>query len=930
MKKITLVLITVLASCNLFFAQTNLIVEAPLDNTTTQVRAPNGLSTYAYLRACALVMQSELTNIPSGSTLTLFGFTIASTTTMTIPVSGNFTVYLENTTNTSYLKGTTWSTIPGPMTQVFANVMTIPISTTASSIILTLSTPFVYTGGGLYVAYDWYSAGPFSTIQTTYFADGGASLNPGCASGNSASSAPTTLATTAFRPSFLFGFANPYTNDMQVIGLESPGKVNVSFNTGHNIKALIRNSSSTTQNNINVSLNVTGANIFANTQTITSMAPGTTSTVTFPLFNPQTLGANTVSVSVPPDQNNVNNSATYAQSVTCNEWAQNPASGSYTSNSVGFGTGSGILATPFLNPVASNLAGIRGAISNNAASTGKNVYGVLLSSTGATLATTNTITISTLSTFVTFTFATPQSLAANTTYYLGVAQTANATAYYPAGTQSTTYLPPNLYYSTGLAGGALTAITQNYGYFGLEGVFINNAGINATTSSTAICTGATATLSATGVSSYTWSIPGPTSQSITVTPATNTVYTVVGTNSIGCTVSTLVAIQVSPLPVTAISTTNTVCAGNPVTFTAGGAISYTWNTGSTPSSTIFTDSPLVTTTYVVTGSNNAGCTNTANVIVSVNSFSSMNAPTSTIICLGGSVTLNASGALSYTWNTGTSTVNTSSISETPLATGIFTVSGSNNLGCIHTRTVDITVNSFTPGITSPTAICMGQQITITSTGGSGTTYTWSNNFNGFAFITVSPTITTSYTVTSIGASNNCTGFNSTTITVNMNPTVIASPQRSVMCKGETNTLTATGASTYSWSTTSTNTSVVISPTANITYNYSVTGTNAAGCTSTAQVSVKVNGCTGLAEFTESIGQVLIFPNPGSGIINLSFENIENIRSIEIRNTLGELVLLQEVTTEEFWLDLQRETNGIYFLKINTSSISSPVFKIIKQ
>ncbi len=575
MKKITLLFISVFASCNLFFGQANLIVEAPLDNTTTQVRAPNGLSTYAYLRACALVMQSELTNIPTGSTLTLFGFTISPTTTMTIPVSGNFTVYLENTTNTTYLKGTTWSTIPSPMTTVFANVMTIPISTSATSVILTLSTPFVYTGGGLYVAYDWYSAGPFSTIQTTYFADGGANLNPGCASGNSASSAPATLGTTAFRPSFLFGFANPYTNDMQLVGLESPGKVNVSFNTGHNIKALIRNSSSATQNNINVSLNVTGANTFANTQTITSLAAGSTSMVTFATFNPQILGANTVSVSLPSDQNNTNNSATYAQSVTCNEWSQNPAAGTYTSNALGFGTGSGILATPFLNPVASNLAGIRGAISNNAASLGNNVYCVLLSSAGATLATTNTIAISTLSTFVTFTFATPQSLTANTTYYLGIAQTANLTAYYPAGTLASSYLPPNLYYSTTLTGGVLTPITQNYGYFGLEGVFINNTGINAVASSTAICTGATATLSATGVSSYTWSVAGPTSQSIAVTPATNTVYTIVGTNTMGCAVSTVVAIQVTPLPVTAISNTSTVCAGNPVTFTAGGAISYT-------------------------------------------------------------------------------------------------------------------------------------------------------------------------------------------------------------------------------------------------------------------------------------------------------------------------------------------------------------------
>ncbi|WP_317897345.1 T9SS type A sorting domain-containing protein [Aurantibacillus circumpalustris] len=939
MKKITFFIIALCCSVNFAFSQATLIIEAPLDNTTTQVRAPNGTSTHAYLRACALVMQSELTNIPNATSISLFGFTLSTTGSVNIPVTGNFTVYLQNTTDVTYLKGTNWATIPTGMTTVYANIMTVPLSTTTSSIILTLSTPFVYTGGGIYVAYDWYSTGPYASGTTTnigtYCADGGANLNPGCASGNSASSAPTTLGTTAFRPSFLFGFTNPYTNDIQVIGLEVPGKVNVSFNTPHSIKAIIRNSGSATQNNISVNLNVTGANTFVNPQTIPSLAAGTSSTVTFSAFNPQLIGANTISVSIPSDQNNTNNSSTYSQSVTCNQWAQNPATGNYTSNAVGFGTGSGIIATPYLNPVASNLIGIRGNVSNNATNAGNMVYAALLSSSGVIIATTNTVILTSATGFQTFTFTTPQALTANTTYYLGFAQMVpgNAIAYYPAGTEASPYLPANLYYSTALTGGVLNAITQNFGYFGMEAVFINNSNISATASSTAICTGGSATLSTAGVSTYTWNVPGPTSQSIVVSPATNTVYTVVGTNTLGCPVSTLISIQVTPLPVTAISNTSSVCLGTPVTFTAGGAISYTWATGGSPVNTaVFTDTPALTTTYVVTGSNNAGCTNTANVIVSVNTFTSMNVPTSASVCLGGTLYLTANGAVSYTWDTGTTTVNTFSLLSTPLATGVYTALGANALGCIDIKLVNVTVNSFTPGITSPTAICVGEQVTIAATGGAGTSYTWSTGFSGFSSLSnITPSVTTNYSVTVIGL-NGCTGKNSTTITVNPNPTVTAVAQRSLMCKGETNTLTASGAATYSWSngSNSTNTVVVITPSNTITYNYSVTGTSADGCVAGTQINVKVATCNGLAENTNLFAGIRVFPNPSNGIFIIHTNSTDSNAIIEVFSAIGSSIIKQAVTGSETILDLQNQANGVYFIKIQESAKIVYNSRIIKN
>ncbi len=240
MKKILLVFVFIFVTVTFGFSQAILQIEAPLNNgSTTQQRAPNGTAAQVYMRACALVLANELTNLPSGSTISNFGFTLSTGTSGT-PVSGNFTVYLQNTADITYLKGTNWASIPTGMTSVFANVMTIPISAGTTSILITLSTPFVYTGGGLYVAYDWYCAGPYTSgTIATYLAES-AVLNPGCASAASATSAPTVLANTAFRPSFLFQAANTNTNDIQIQGIEANGKVPFILNQAQTVRAMVK------------------------------------------------------------------------------------------------------------------------------------------------------------------------------------------------------------------------------------------------------------------------------------------------------------------------------------------------------------------------------------------------------------------------------------------------------------------------------------------------------------------------------------------------------------------------------------------------------------------------------------------------------------------------------------------------------------------
>lgn len=907
MKKIAVILSALLfLSGNVFSQATNYIVAPQYDNSTSTARGPNGTSAHAYMRGCALVLQSELTAIPNGSTISSFGFTLNSGTTINA-CTGTINIYLENTTDASYLKGTTWSTILTGMTNVYANVMTIPISATSTSITVTLSTPLVYNGGGIYVAYDWASTGAYGTAAAVYRCNS-TGLSPGCASAASGASAPTTLGTTAFRPNFLFGIANTYTNEIQVNGIEAPGRIAAMFNTPHTISAIVRNASNITKTNISVFLNVTGANAASNTQTISSLAAGTDAIVTFPALNPQLPGLNTISVSVSADENNSTNSTVYGQSVTCNEWAINPATGSYTSNSVGFGTGAGILSNIYLNPVTSTLTNLRFAVSTNTPSIGRNLYGALLSSTGVILATTNTVTITNgiLGTFVTFTFSTPPALTANTTYYLGMTQTANSTAWYPAGTQSVSYLPANLYYTTALTGGALTVIPQNFGYFGIEAIF--NPTLSITVTSPTVTCGASATLLASSASNYSWST-GATTSSIIVSPTVTTGYSVITTNTMGCVAKASPSVIINPIPVSASANSTVICNGDQVSLTASGATTYTWSTGSgTNSASSIVESPSSTTIYTLSGADFNGCNAMAMITVSVNPLPVVNvASSASAICIGNTVTLSASGASTYAWDSG---ANTAVTTESPVLTTVYTVTGTAQNGCSKTNTLQVLVNSFTPGVTSSTAICNGTGITLSATG--GTAYVWNTGSPFSSIGPLTPSLTTSYTVNGTG-SNGCSGQAFVTVTVNPLPVVTATANRTTMCKNEVVNLSAQGATSYSWNTGATTAATSYSATIAIPKILVVTGTDDNGCSANFSITIQVKTCTGIEEL--ATGGLMIYPNPASNHITVQLDNYSAGTSIEIYNMIGSRILAQDLEGEKSTVNISELSNGVYYLKV---------------
>ncbi|MCE3278130.1 MAG: hypothetical protein K0S44_321 [Bacteroidetes bacterium] len=136
----------------------------------------------------------------------------------------------------------------------------------------------------------------------------------------------------------------------------------------------------------------------------------------------------------------------------------------------------------------------------------------------------------------------------------------------------------------------------------------------------------------------------------------------------------------------------------------------------------------------------------------------------------------------------------------------------------------------------PGTICAGASTVLTAPSGA-TSYLWSPGGSTAQSITVSPTTTTTYTCVAGGV---C-GYTQTltkTVTVNPLPTVAINSGNPVsVCNNSSVTLSASGATSYSWSTGSTASNISVSPTSATTYT--VTGTSSNGCTASITANVSV-------------------------------------------------------------------------------------------
>jgi gliding motility-associated-like protein len=406
--------------------------------------------------------------------------------------------------------------------------------------------------------------------------------------------------------------------------------------------------------------------------------------------------------------------------------------------------------------------------------------------------------------------------------------TANVTAT-PASTGGTySWMPGAAVTQTiNVTPGSTTTYTVTYTLNGCSNTAVSTVTVNPnpviTVNSETICNGESATLTANGGTSYTWT-GGAVSNPLIVTPSSTTSYAVFGTTN-GCTSTAVAIVTVNAVPVVAVNSAD-ICEGQTAVLTASGATSYAWSGGEV--SNPINVSPITTTSYTVTGTDN-GCSNTAVAVVTVNPVPSVtvNSPT---ICDGSSVLLTATpsmGAGDYLWNPGGVAIQ--NISVSPSSTSTYTVTYTLN-GCSATAISTVTVESIPVVSVNSPSICEGQTATLTAAGASS--YSWSTG-DVVNPVMVSPLSTTSYTVT--GTTNGCSGTAMSIVTVN--PVPVIAVNSATICEGQSATLTASGGTSYTWSTGDVTNPVSVSPLTNT--SYTVTGTTN-GCSNTAVSTVTVN------------------------------------------------------------------------------------------
>jgi uncharacterized repeat protein (TIGR01451 family) len=239
---------------------------------------------------------------------------------------------------------------------------------------------------------------------------------------------------------------------------------------------------------------------------------------------------------------------------------------------------------------------------------------------------------------------------------------------------------------------------------------------------------------------YLWST-GERSKNIFVTPNTTTTYSVTITSG-SCTAEDEITLNVTDSEVT-ISGDDVLCEGGSVDLTAVGPSNaeYNWSTGESGQNVTLTAIPNVS--YRVTMTTPSGCTDTDEIIFTLYDDTDIEIGNDLSICTGEEVELSVTGLYdNVEWNTGESE---STIIVSPTQTTTYSlVSVYGNCSTSDEITINV-ISELEVDLGSDIVICAGDEVVLQDRNVSGT-FEWSTG-ESTSVITVSPTTSTTYTVT---------------------------------------------------------------------------------------------------------------------------------------------------------------------------------------
>jgi hypothetical protein len=550
--------------------------------------------------------------------------------------------------------------------------------------------------------------------------------------------------------------------------------------------------------------------------------------------------------------------------------------------------------------------------------------------------------------------------------------------------------------------------------------------ISATAVNPTFCSGNTTDINATGGVSYTWSpvtgLSSTTGAMVTASPTSTTTYTVTGLDAVGCSNTSQVIINVTPLDnATFTYPNNTICEGSSNVIPS---ITSNGSFGASPSGLVFADASTgelditssITNSYLVTFTTNGTCPNTSSQTINITSspdasfsysntnycttgsnptpsfvsgasagtFSSTTglvinsatgvvdlaasspgtysvtntiaasgtcptisssstiiidvAPTATIsgggsICNDGTststitITLTGNGPWDFVYSDGGSpvTINshpTNSYTITSSNAGTFTVSSVSDASCSNTGSgsASIIVNQLPAvSLSSLSPVCAnGSPVALTGGLPLGGTYSG----NGVVSSNFDPTLAISGSVITYTYvdGNNCSNNASQSIAVNVAPTVSLNLTNNVVCVTSSSVTIGGGAPSGGFYSGVNVTGTTFNPSTAglglhvITYNF----TDVNSCSGSASQNITVDACLGVDE-NSFIENLVIYPNPTNGILNVSF-NTTNATNVIINflSAEGKLVA-NEIGSSNYTksLDISSFAKGFYFIQIVT-------------
>lgn len=382
----------------------------------------------------------------------------------------------------------------------------------------------------------------------------------------------------------------------------------------------------------------------------------------------------------------------------------------------------------------------------------------------------------------------------------------------------------------------------------------------------AICAGSSITLQVVnGTGNLNWTPGNLNTASITVSPAVTTTYYLTVTDGIGCAGSDSVRVVVNPLPDASFSQSGPVCLTAGMNFTdqsqiATGVVNqWNWFFGDNQSSTAQNPSHIYNAAgnYIVKliVRSAAGCTDSVDGTVIVNSLPVADAGVAQSICPGENVTLNGSGGTIYSWSPGGQSTGSIQVSPSSTTNYILTVTDAN--GCQDTDDVTVTVN---PAVVADAGtnveVCIGESVTLQANGGND--YLWTPGNVNTSQYNFTPAASGTYTVL-VTNSFGCTGTDQVDVIVNPLP-VAAFTGNNTICLGNPITLNdqsvVNTGSIVSWNWTFGNggTSSQQNPSVNYTsagtYNIQLSVTTDAGCQDDIQLTQIINA-NPVAAFTST-------------------------------------------------------------------------------